>query len=248
MEEAIDEFLKYTKPYKKYGPMINLKIEHTLRVKDLCKEIAKSLNLSEEDIILVKMCGLLHDIGRFEQWKRYKTYADLKSIDHGVLGEEILKEKNLINKFTKENHDTIYHAVKYHNKYRIPNTLNEKNKLFLNITRDADKIDIMNVFIIENLNVKTNNTVMTDMVFNKLLNREIIKLKERKTKADALAVRIGFIFDINYKRTLEIIKERNYFNKMLDKQLEEVENEKLKEQIEILRKIGNEYIEEITKC
>ena len=39
MEEAIDEFLKYTKPYKKYGPMINLKIEHTLRVKDLCKEI-----------------------------------------------------------------------------------------------------------------------------------------------------------------------------------------------------------------
>ena len=120
MEDALKEFYKYTDSYKKYGQKIVLKINHTVRVKDLCIDIAKSLDLREEDIDLAAMCGLLHDIGRFEQWKRYETYDDLKSLDHGNLGVEILNHNKFINHFTKNNHNTILRAVKYHNKYFVP--------------------------------------------------------------------------------------------------------------------------------
>ena len=56
MQEAIDEFLEYTSSfftllndsYDIYN--INLKINHTFRVMDLCGEIAESLNLTKEDI------------------------------------------------------------------------------------------------------------------------------------------------------------------------------------------------------
>ena len=46
--------------------------------------------MSKEDIDLAWLTGLLHDIGRFEQVRRYGTFNDAKSIDHGKLGVEIL--------------------------------------------------------------------------------------------------------------------------------------------------------------
>jgi len=34
--------------------------------------------------------GLLHDYGRFIQWKKYKTFTDIDSIDHADLGVNLL--------------------------------------------------------------------------------------------------------------------------------------------------------------
>ena len=56
---------------------------------------------------LAAYCGLLHDIGRFEQLKRYNTFVDSKSIDHGLLGYEILKEDNYINKYIDNKNKNI---------------------------------------------------------------------------------------------------------------------------------------------
>ncbi len=246
---AEEEFIKYTKPYIKYGKKIELKIKHTMRVKDLCIDIAKSLDLSEKDISLAELCGLLHDIGRFEQWKKYTSYDDLKTIDHGNLGEKILKENNFINRFTNNNHDTIFRAVKYHNKYNVPNTLTERNKLFVNITRDADKIDILNLFVTGGLVTNVDdNSIITDKIFKTLIDKKQTYTKDVKTKADQIGVRIGFIFDLNYKKSFEIIKEKDIFNKMLDIQINEVTNKELIKQLLYLKEYGNKYIEEMIKC
>lgn len=248
MKEAENEFYKYTESYKKYGPKIGLKISHTVRVEKLCVDIAKSLNLSQEDIDLAAMCGLLHDIARFEQWKKYKTYSDLQSIDHGNLGVEILKKNNFINKFTKKNHDTILRAVKYHNKYNVPNTLSERNKMFVNITRDADKIDILKLFVTGELVNDTNDSVICDKVYNAILNKEEIKRTDVKSNADDIAVRLGFIFDLNFKRSYEILKETDYINKMIDVQIKDTKNELLVKQLNELREFVNKYIGEMIKC
>ena len=48
-----------------------------------------NLNLEKEDIKLAELIGLLHDIGRFEQLKRFNTFVDKKSINHGEFGGEI---------------------------------------------------------------------------------------------------------------------------------------------------------------
>ena len=99
MDYNIDEFKIYTDKYTYLGDPVILKVDHTFRVVKLCAEIAKSLNLSDEDIALAKLCGLLHDIGRFEQYRIYHTYKDKDSIDHGDLGYEILTDDNYIEKF-----------------------------------------------------------------------------------------------------------------------------------------------------
>lgn len=72
IENAKLEFIKYTDNYTNLGKECIGKVNYTFRVMDLCGEIAASLDLSEEKVELAKLCGLLHDLGRFEQWKRYK--------------------------------------------------------------------------------------------------------------------------------------------------------------------------------
>ena len=46
----------------------------------------------------------------------------------------------------------IYKAIKNHNKYKIEEGLSEKEKLYSKIIRDADKIDIINIFTTRELN------------------------------------------------------------------------------------------------
>ena len=65
MEEKIEVFKKYTDSYIPLSHMCILKVNHTMRVMELCGLIAESLKLSKEDIELAKTCGLVHEIARF---------------------------------------------------------------------------------------------------------------------------------------------------------------------------------------
>ncbi|MBP5679275.1 MAG: HD domain-containing protein [Bacilli bacterium] len=248
MKEKEEQFIKYAEPYQKYGPKIDLKVKHTVRVKELCREIAESLNLTEEEVELASLCGLLHDIGRFEQWKNYQTFDDLKSIDHGDLGEKILKENKRILSYTKKNQDTVLRAVKYHNKYKVPKTLSKKNQLFVNITRDADKIDILKLFCDRVIPISTKDSCISEDIYQAILNKQLILGKNTKTKADGVAIRLGFIFDLHFQKSYEIIQKEDYMNRLLNIALEDTQNEKLKKQIETIRPFINQYIEEMITC
>jgi len=245
MEQAIEEFKKYTNDYLNLSNMCVLKVSHTLRVVDLCGKIAKELNLSTEDIGLAKLCGLLHDIARFEQWKRYQTFVDSKSIDHGDLGVEILKQNNFIRKFNNDESldDLILTTVKNHNKYKIEEGLTEREKLFCNIVRDADKIDIIYLYTTGEITINVEDDYISDKIYNQIQQKSIIVRLDRKTKADILCTSLGFVFDINYKESFKILKERNYINKEIDIYQNKQINKKLKEQLENIRKIVNDYID-----
>lgn len=56
----------------------------------LAKLIASKSNFNKEDIELATIAGLLHDYARFEQWTKYHTHDDSKSVDHGDLAVKIL--------------------------------------------------------------------------------------------------------------------------------------------------------------
>lgn len=245
MDKAIEEFKTYTNDYLEYGEMIELKINHTLRVVDLCERIAKSLNLSDEDITIAKIIGLLHDIGRFEQWKVYNTFKDRESIDHGDYGVEILKKDNYIRKYIEDDKydDMILKCIKYHNKYQIPSDLDEKTSLFAKLIRDADKIDILYLYIKKELEIVFDEDEINETIYKNMLNRKPVDRKDLKTKADRIAVPLGFVFDINYNESFKILNEKKYVDKVVDMYKEKTNNSKLKEQLEEIRKVINEYIE-----
>ena len=101
-------FLEYASKFNSLEKEIKRKINHSIRVSSLCRKIAKSINLSEEEQDIAEFIGLVHDIGRFIQWEEYQTFDDLKSDDHAILGLYVLFDNNVIDK-----------SICISNKYRI---------------------------------------------------------------------------------------------------------------------------------
>ena len=243
--KAKKEFIKYTNNYDIQNEHIARKIGHSIRVMEISANIAKDLKLNNEQIELAKIIGLLHDIARFEQWKRYETFKDSKSCDHGDLGVEILQGNDFIRKFVEENKydKIILTAIKNHNKYKIEEGLTEEELLFSKIIRDADKLDIMyegvEMLWKDEQEIKEiEQSDITQEVYNQFISEQTINRIYSRLPADRLLCFIGFIFDINFKYDFIVIKKEDYINKILDKF-----NFKQKEKFTNIREIANKYIE-----
>ena len=246
IEKAKDIFKNYVQKYDAKNPRIALKIAHCYKVEELSKTIAKNLNLDKEQIDLAELIGLLHDIGRFEQVKRYDTFEDRFSVNHAKLGVEILKENNFLSEFCEDEkyHNTIYTAIKNHNKFKIEEGLNKEDLIQAKIIRDADKIDIFNVLGKENFETIYKQKDITNDSISKKVLEDFLQGKQTerkyfKTNMDNWISDIGMIFDLNFNISFKILKEKDYINKMIDRtKTEEMEN---------IRKFVNDYIEDKIK-
>ena len=94
-ERVKNTFAEYTSGYNAADPKIKLKIDHTYRVAELCELIARDLNLDEYETDVAWLTGMLHDVGRFEQIKRYNTFNDAQSVDHANLEQTCCLRKDL---------------------------------------------------------------------------------------------------------------------------------------------------------
>lgn len=248
LEKSIEEFIKYTEEYDLNNENIERKQKHSIRVMKISKKIAEKLNLTQEEIDIATLIGLLHDIARFEQYTKYHTFKDIDSIDHGDLGVEILNRD--IRKYieTDKYDEIIKLAVKNHNKYKIQQGLNSKQELFAQIIRDADKIDILyesvEMFWKEN-EKEVEESDISPKVFEEFLNSVQIKVTDRKTPMDSVISTIAFIFDINFKISFEILETEDYINKILDRY--KIKDLKTKEKVEKIREIAKLYIRQKLK-
>lgn len=89
-------FAKYVEAYDASDEKIYLKIRHTYRVAAISDRIARGIGLTEYDVDLAWLIGMLHDIGRFEQLRRYGTFVDADSIDHAHFAVELLFQGEMI--------------------------------------------------------------------------------------------------------------------------------------------------------
>ena len=152
-DRARAAFKSYTDAYDATNPRIALKIEHTYHVAEACDAVAREQGWSSEDIDLAWLCGLLHDMGRFEQLRRWDTFKDAESMSHAALGIEVLFGENpadapavtSIRDFIDDpaEDELIRASIAYHSDFRLPAQLDVRTRSFCDIVRDGDKIDIM---------------------------------------------------------------------------------------------------------
>lgn len=217
LEKAKHEFQKYVETFDLKNDYIRLKLEHTYRVMDISTELAKRKGLSKEQEELATLIGLLHDIGRFYQIEKTKGVNDSK-LDHSTYGTMYLFEEGHIRDFIEEDtHDEIIRkAVLYHNDLKLPNNLTKEEELFCKIIRNADKIDIYNVYKIENFHHTWNHKDITQKVLESFNKRSPINLQDKKTKSDAVMCVLAFLMDINFKESFDILKETGNFERYQD--------------------------------
>ena len=253
IKKAENEFINYSEKFDLEENHIKRKQLHSLRVMNISNEIAKNLKLNDEEVQIATLIGLLHDIARFEQYTKYGTFRDRESIDHGDLGVEILKKDNYIKKYIDDDKyiNTIYIAVKNHNKYEIESGIDKNQELFCKIIRDADKIDIFyeatEIFYNEKEIEEINKSIIDDDIIDKIykkktINRNEVNEKERLIK---VLVMLAFLFGINYKASFEIIHKEDYINKIF--QRFNFENENTRNKMSEVQTFLNQYIEEKIK-
>ena len=97
-EAAKQFFEEYLDGYDRENDKVKLKIIHTYGVVEQSRNLAERLMLSEEDTSLAMIIALLHDIGRFEQLKRYDSFEPA-TMDHAAYGVKVLFEEGMIRRF-----------------------------------------------------------------------------------------------------------------------------------------------------
>lgn len=244
-------FGDYVENYDSSDEKIKLKIAHTYRVSDLCEKIAISLGLDSNDVDIAYLTGVLHDIGRFEQVKRYGTFNDFNSINHAKLSASILFDEEKIRDFIEDTSEDelIKKVVEYHNAYKLPDDFNDREKMFCNILRDADKIDILKVNVLvpseEVYNVTTEelyNSEVTEEVMANFREHDTILRPLKKSAVDNIVGHISLLFGLVYNESFTIVIEQGYLNKMLKF---ESKNPKTNKQFNEIREIIKNYMRNI---
>ena len=72
------------------------------------------------------------------------------------------------------------------------------------------------------------------------MSKRIIENSLKQNNLDKFIGIISFIYDINFKESLEIIKEQNYIKKIIERF--DFKNQQTKEQIKEIEKISEEYL------
>lgn len=275
-KNVINAFAEYVRNYDPSDEKIKLKIDHTYRVAGLCQRIAESLGLSEPDVDIAWLLGMLHDIGRFEQIRRFGTFNDAQSVDHAEFGADLLFKEGLIRKFAEgyyeecelaepenqedeqiiknnehHNKDTglLEMAIRQHNKYRVKEDLTERQRMFCDILRDADKVDIFKVnadipmeIIYDVTTEELKNGIITKEVLESFYKKETVLKSVRRSAVDHIVGHISLLFELVYKESYRQAKEQGYVYKLLNFKSDVPE---VNAEFDDMRKYVDEFLMEI---
>ncbi len=224
-QKALNAFNTYVKNYNITDEKVRLKIEHTYRVCALCEQIAKASGFDGDEAEIAWLTGLLHDVGRFEQLRRFSTFVDAQSIDHAEFGADILFQENKIRDYIDDDTEDILleKAVRCHSAYRVPESYTAREKKFADLLRDADKIDILKVNILfpleEIYNVTTQelkNCTVTSEVMQAFYEEHAVLRALKKTPVDNVVGHISLVYELVYPVSTKIMCEQGYLEQLMD--------------------------------
>lgn len=205
---------------------IFLKEKHTYEVCANAKRIAGELFLTENERILSETIALFHDIGRFPQYARFKTFNDRVSVNHGLLGAQILEDEEVLSCLGDNERELIIKAVKFHNAFSIPKNEKDEIVFFIKLIRDADKLDIWRVFLeyyyspsnerasAVGLGLPDAPEYSKDIISN-FYDRRPISLLNIRSLNDFKLLQLSWIFDLNFKPSFKILLERKYIDYLI---------------------------------
>jgi len=220
-------FQAYTQQYQTNAPHCpyQMKRDHTERVCHNISELCKSLKLSDNDSHIAYVIAIFHDLGRFEQYKQYKTLHDNQSVNHAKLSIWELQRNHVLSNCDPIEKRFIMKGIAYHNVPNVPQNLDPQSKLLIQLIRDADKLDIYKVLtdyylerdkspnkIIE-LNLP-NSPGFSSAILSQLLHHKNANYHDLKNLNDFKLIQIGWVFDLNFSYSIQQVKQNQYIEKI----------------------------------
>lgn len=222
LQEEYKRNFEIVKESDYHRSFVNEKIRHSLQVAGAGNGILRNesyfQNKPAEFVEIARTAILLHDIYRFNEIRI--RYQENRKLDHGVEGAKYLSE---ISDF---NNPLIVLPVKHHG-HMIERfyedevycsiedeELKDQIKHIIFAARDADKIANWQILTNEYENMRLvwlpnpqdrteKQGVITDKIWNSFINEEVVLNEYITTNADCVIAVLAWIFDINYKYSVE---------------------------------------------
>jgi hypothetical protein len=199
------------------SPLV-LKIEHTARVCGNICHLGRSVDLTDRQLRTAETIGLFHDLGRFVQYRRYRTFNDRQSANHASLGIDVLNETAVLDSLPADERAMIMDAVRFHNAPALPGNKPSASMIFMRLIRDADKLDIWKIFadcyrhhrrvepaIIQHL---PDLPVWDEKIVNAINEKRVAKFQDMKSLNDFKLLQLSWVFDLHLPETFRQAKKR----------------------------------------
>lgn len=205
---------------------ISLKQEHTTKVVEEIVAVGTEIGLNESEIALAEVMALFHDIGRFEQYLRYRTFVDGKSVNHAEFGVKILQQRDVLAGLNPHTRSLILKVIAVHNRAHLKDIEDPVCLFYTRLLRDADKLDIYRVVTeyYTGTEAEKNKAVeldlpdkpeISDEVFCDVMAQRVVEHTQLKTLNDFKLLQLAWIFDINFPPALRRVCERGYLQAII---------------------------------
>ncbi|MBI5101648.1 MAG: HD domain-containing protein [Nitrospirae bacterium] len=233
-QSDLDRFKKwfsgYTRLFFSENPdeqkNIDLKVRHTEEVCALSRRLTEGLTPDKDLSLLAETAALFHDVGRFPQYAKYKTFRDSISINHGMLGAEVLISEGTLQGLPPDEQAVIINAVRFHNALAVPGLKVEKELLILKLVRDSDKLDIWRIFLGffepgSGVDVASEAGLgLPDLpgysgdALESIFHKKTAVLRDLRSLNDFKLMLMSWTYDLNFRASYELLAEKDYINRL----------------------------------
>lgn len=253
-QRVLERFRAYAEPFLlEPGDAFafRLKLAHTARVHELAADIASASGVSAPVHLAARIAAVLHDVGRFPQYRQYRTFRDADSANHAALSVRHALREGMFEGVPRDIRRMVLGAVFLHNVRALPSGLPVDTLSVARILRDSDKLDIYGVMIAHfaqedpehpevALDVKRHPTAYSQAVLEALLQGEAGDYRQIVWVNDFKLMVAGWLFDLNTRRACELLDQRRHLDTIFDSLPPEPPLLALRQKIkeELARKLG----------
>lgn len=205
---------------------LHMKKEHSERVSAQCKQLATAMNLEACDQDFAELVGLLHDVGRFAQFEKYKSFDDSQTEDHAALSVSMIEDADFFKAMSQENQQILVQAICDHNKFTFA-TKDPKAFLLGQILRDADKLDNWELavsllkrdgsFSLSSIHYNLPKLPgVSDSVIKSLVAGKCVNKKDLKSLNDFKLFLMSMVYDLNFKASFAVVSDKQLIRKLYD--------------------------------
>ncbi len=210
-------FEEYIKTIDMNSAYAKAKYFHSLKSMDLANQIASSLNMfDEEEIVIIELIGLFHDIGNFNE-NSYNV-MDNEEEDNTMKSINILFDGGIVRKMIESTKydNMIKLAIFCHNKDGLPKNIDDKTVTVCNIIKDVHNIEeVRMAFNYPFVDNRINSYPSTD-VYNEFKLYRRMNSREAENNSDTMLIILSSIFDLNMNYSYTILAEKDYVSKLID--------------------------------
>ncbi|MDZ7762140.1 MAG: HD domain-containing protein [Desulfovermiculus sp.] len=219
--------LNYAEEESRHQGHIDLKLAHSFRVWANVQQIAAHEEIKPRIAELAEISSVYHDVGRFPQYKKYRTFNDNASENHGRLGFKTLRQTDLLSGLGPKDSRIVLQSVFLHNRAVLPTGMPEALQAVVSLIRDADKLDIVGVITGHLLDEDGEDGVLTLGLVNdsgrysaKILEQvrqgALVNYQEMFWVNDFKLLLCSWVFALNYPATRRFMCQRGEIARLVD--------------------------------